>query len=237
MKDSQQSENEEKKTTKQEKKVNRITFSQFGNQVLQYFNFEKGILKTIRLLVLNPGEHIHAYLDYDRKRLMNPFKFYVITGTIYVFLFKYLLPQEAFEDAQINSDLEQHFLDAIVDYYHFFILVAIIFIAVFSYLLFRKSSGKNMLENIIFNLYVAGILFTISIITSPLELLISPYSSIFISLISLYYFLYAYVRFFKGSRIITIFRSALSIFLGIFSLILIIVLSGFIVGFISAMNT
>ncbi len=237
MKDSQRSENEENKIKEQEKEVNRITFSQFGNQILQYFNFEKGILKTIRLLVLNPGEHIHAYLDHDRKRLMNPFKFYVITGTIYVFLFKYALPQEAFEEVQANSELEQQFLEAFVDYYHFFILVVMLFIAVFSYLLFKRSSGKNMLENIIFNLYVAGLLFIISILASPLELFFQPYGSILLSLVSLFYFLYAYVSFFRGSRIITILKSALSMILGVVSLMLIIIFIGIIVGIISTMNT
>jgi len=237
VKELQQSKNEENKTTRQEKEVNRITFSQFGNQVLQYFNFEKGILKTIRLLVLNPGEHIHAYLEHDRKRLMNPFKFYLITGTIYVFIFKYALPQEAFEDARVNSELEQQFLEAFVDYYHFFILVVILFIAVFSYLLFKRSSGKNLLENIIFNLYVAGVLFTFSIIGSPLELFLQPYGSILLSLVSLLYFLYAYVRFFKGNRIITLLKSVLSMILGVISLMLTVIFIGVMVGFISTMNT
>ncbi|MDG5767750.1 DUF3667 domain-containing protein [Balneolales bacterium ANBcel1] len=235
MKDLPETENGDKIPVNEENEVERFTFSLLGKQALQFFNLEKGFLHTLKLLIINPGKHIRAYLSHDRNRLINPFKFYLFTGTIFVFIYRYLLSEEHFEN-RVDSELEQEVFLFIIHYYHFFLLFAVFFIAFFSYLLFKKESGYNLIEILIFNLYITGIFFAISIITSPLGDNFQPYSDIIISLISFSYFIFAYISFFRGDYLETTVKTVLAIILGICTIIFLIILSGFIVGFLQAVS-
>lgn len=227
--------NDDKITVNEDNKVERITFSLLGKQALQFFNLEKGFLHTLKLLVINPGKHIRAYLSLDRDRLINPFKFYLVTGSIFVFLFRYILSEEHLEN-RVDSELEQEVFLLIFQYYHFFLLFIVFFIAFFSYLLFKKESGYNMIENLILNLYITGILFVIAIISSPLEGNFQPYGSIVLTLISFFYFIYAYISFYGGKYTKTIVKTVLAILFGIGTFLFAIILSGFIVGFLQAVS-
>lgn len=233
MKDLPETENGDKITVNEENEVERFNFSLLGKQALQFFNLEKGFLHTLKLLVINPGKHIRAYLNHDRNRLVNPFKFYLVVGSIYVFLFRYLFPEEHLEN-RVDSEVEQEVFLFIVHYYHFFLLLAVFFIAIFSYLLFRKESGYNFIENLSLNLYVTGILFVIAIITSPLEGNIQPYGTIIISILSFSYFIYAYISFFRGNYTKTIAKTVLSILFGVGTVLFLIIFSGLVVGFLQA---
>lgn len=235
MKDLSETEKGKKITVIQESKAKRFTFSLLGKQALQFFNLEKGFLHTLKLLIINPGKHIRAYLSHDRNRLINPFKFYLFTGTVFVLIYRYILSEEHIEN-RVDSELEQEVFLFIIHYYHFFLLLAVFFIAFYSYLLFRKESGYNLIENLIFNLYITGIFFVISVITSPLGDNFQPYSDIITSLVSLFYFIYAYISFFRCKYSKTIVKAILTIFFGMCTIIFIIILSGFIVGFLQAIS-
>jgi len=235
MSDLPEPESGDKNTDNEEDDVERFTFSHLGKQALQFFNLEKGFLHTLKLLVINPGKHIRDYLITDRNRLVNPFKFYLVVGSIYVFLYRYIIPEEHLEN-RVDSEVEQEIFLFIVHYYHFFLLLVVFFIAFFSYLLFRKESGYNFIENLTFNLYVTGILFVIAIITSPLEGNFEPYSAIIISIFYLSYFIYAYISFFRGNYSKTIVKTVLSILFGVGTILFFIILSGIIVGFLQAMS-
>lgn len=236
MKDLPKLENDDKITIKEEKEVERYTFSLLGRQVFQFFNLEKGFLHTVKLLVINPGKHIKAYLSIDRDRLINPFKFYLVTGAVFFLL---LFHSEDFTQlrSSIDQESERETFQAVVQYFHFYILLFVFFIAIYSYLFFRKETGYNLVENLILNLYVMSIIFVVSIITFPLEGKFQIYGDIIIILIPFFYFIYVYISFFSGTYTKTIGKTLLSIFFGILTsiitfLIVIFVAVGIFVRFI-----
>ena len=233
MNDLPEPENGNKITVNEGNEVERLTLSHLSKQALQYFILEKGLLRTLKLLVVNPGKHIRYYLSTDRNQLVNPFKFYLVVGSIYVFLFRYLFPEDHLEN-RVDSEVEQEVFLLIAHYYHFFLLFAVFFIAIFSYLLFRKQSGYNFIENLAFNLYITGMLFVIAITMSPLEGNFQPYGTIIISIFSFSYFTYAYISFFRGSYIKTTTKTLLAILFGVGTVLFLIILSGFVVGFLQA---
>ncbi|MFN2429667.1 MAG: DUF3667 domain-containing protein [Cryomorphaceae bacterium] len=219
---------DDKVTVNKSKVIERFTFSSLSKQVMQFFYLEKGFLKTIKLLVVNPGKHIKAYLSTDRDRLVNPFKFYLVIGTIYAILFR---PEDVHEQAT-DLELERVMFEAVATYYHFAILVIVFFIAIYAHWFFRKESGYNRVEMLILHLYIMSILFLISIITYPLIGFYKPYGSIFMNFILGSFFLYAYISFFKGKYPRTIVKTLLIIVCGLVTIRLIVFGSGLFIGIV-----
>ena len=214
------------------KEIKRLTFSLLINQAFSFFNFEKGYLNSIYLLIKNPGKHIRAYLSIQRERLINPFKFYFISGSIYAFVFLKLFNTN--KDKMESEDISaSEFKSIFLDFIHIWFLVFVVFITLYSYLFFKKSSGYNLVENLIFNLYVMAVILIVSSILSPLEL-IFEYQEIILNLIPLLYFIYAYISFFKGNYFKTTFLLFLSLILGVITLAVTIVFVGIIYGFFQA---
>ena len=55
--------------------LKRITFASLMGFILSILNFEKGILFSIKELILRPRIVIEEYLKRDRKKLVNPIRF------------------------------------------------------------------------------------------------------------------------------------------------------------------
>ena len=66
--------------------LKRITFASLMGFVLSILNFEKGILFSIKELILRPRIVIEEYLKRDRKKLVNPIRFLVFSTAISAFL-------------------------------------------------------------------------------------------------------------------------------------------------------
>lgn len=72
--------------------LKRITFKGLLGFVLSVLNFEKGILFTIRELIIRPKQVIEEYLKRDRKKLVNPVRFLVFSTALATFLTFSVLP-------------------------------------------------------------------------------------------------------------------------------------------------
>ena len=140
MNDLPEPENGDKITVNEENEIERFTFSHLSKQALQFFNLERGFFHTLKLLVINPGKHIRAYLSFDRDRLINPFKFYLVTGSIFVFLYRYIFSEEHLE-SRVDSELEQEVFLLIFQYYHFFFVVYSILYCVLFIFAIQKRIG------------------------------------------------------------------------------------------------
>lgn len=218
----------------QEKEIKRLTFNLLMHQIFTFFNFEKGYLNSIYLLVKSPGEHIRSYLSIERERLINPFKFYFLGASIYAFVFLKLytiINKEKIEPASVN---DSEFKIIFIDNLHVWFLILVVFITIYSYLFFKNKSGYNLVENLIFNMYIMGLILLVSAILSPLEF-ISEYYQIIVNMILIFYFSFAYVSFFGGNYVKTIFLSLTCFILGLITLAITIVFVGFIYGFVQAL--
>lgn len=100
--------------------LKRITFKGLLGFVLSVLNFEKGILFSIRELIVRPKQVIEEYLKRDRKKLVNPVRFLVFSTALSTFLTFSVLPNNelnnfgiAFSDGfnremkEGNKELEQ----------------------------------------------------------------------------------------------------------------------------------
>lgn len=221
-------------TTKKE--IKRISLNLLMHQVFAFFNFEKGYLNSLLLVFKNPGQHIRAYLSTERNRLVNPFKFYFIGASLYAFVFLRLHEVEG--EFEGNAEFKHIF----IDYIQLWFLLVVFFIAYYSYIFFNKSSGYNWAENLVFNLYVMGVTLFVNSLLLPLDLvlednLLSDVLRVIFLFLFLVYFAYTYVSFFKGNSLKTIALSITAAIVGGITLLMTIILVGFIYGLIQSYLT
>lgn len=63
--------------------LKRINLQYVVHEIEHVLHFERGILYTIRELVVNPGQNVKRYLTENRNRLVKPIIFIIITSLIY----------------------------------------------------------------------------------------------------------------------------------------------------------
>jgi hypothetical protein len=93
----------------------RLSVNKLWKDLLDAFDIEKGIVYTFYNLLIRPHKAIATYLFEDRSRLINPFRFLVISITIITFL---LLKTQSFKDAislQIDDLPQQAQKDSVDD--------------------------------------------------------------------------------------------------------------------------
>lgn len=223
-------------TTKKE--IKRISLNLLMRQLFAFFNFEKGYLHSILLLLKNPGKHIRAFLSTERNRMVNPFKFYFIGASLYAFVF---LKLYNINKTEIESEFEGNaeFKNIFIDYIQLWFLLVVFFIAYYSYIFFKKSSGYNWAENLVFNLYVMGVTLFVNSLLLPFNLvlednLLSDVLRVIFLFLFLVYFAYTYVSFFKDNFLKTIVLSITAAVAGGITLLITIILVGFIYGLIQS---
>jgi hypothetical protein len=186
--------------------VKRIDAQFIFNEFQQIFNFEKGILFTIRELTFNSGKAVREYLNGDRKRLVKPI-FFILALSIF-----YTLINEWFNSDNFTiKDPRLSGLNWISSNIGNLNLILSIFLTFWSKLFFRKSAF-NFLEIFVFYCYVTGMtmlmLSIITLIQTGLNLS-QNFSNQFGFLATSLFFILAMVQFYSGKKIYLVFKSLL----------------------------
>ena len=79
--------------------LKRINGQYILKEISSVLNFDRGILYTIRELLLRPGKNIQTFVLEDRNRLVKPIIFIIITSLIYKLAQQFL----HFEDGYVNA--------------------------------------------------------------------------------------------------------------------------------------
>jgi hypothetical protein len=142
-----------------EKEIRRYSFSNLSYEIAESFDLDKGLLFTIRSLFTNPSEAIKGYLDTDRLRYSNPFKYFLLIVGITTFIsikidfWKTVSFSNTSENAENLKTFNQIYQDYFLDYLNIWFGFAVIFTTLFSFLFFKKS-GYNIIEHFIINIYI-----------------------------------------------------------------------------------
>ena len=140
-------------------KLNRINGAFILSEIASIFNFEKGILFTIKELLIRPGVNIRKFIQEDRKRLVKPLSFIILSSLIYTLAKQWL----DFDGGYINlSDLglEDSAITPIMTWvsanYGIVNILMANFIAIWLKIFFRKYN-YNYFEILILLYFVLGI--------------------------------------------------------------------------------
>lgn len=132
-----------------------------GQYILQeigsVLNFKKGILYTIRELLIRPGQNVNEFIHRDRNRLVKPILFVIITSLIYMLAQQLLHFEDGYMNAGgIEDSAVVKILGWIQSNYGYANILMAFFIAAWIKIFFRKSN-YNFFEILILLCFIMGV--------------------------------------------------------------------------------
>lgn len=141
------------------------------HEIEHVLHFERGILYTIRELLINPGKNIRRYLTENRSRLVKPIIFIIVTSLIYSIAINIFHIEEAyvkFEGQGANLSTPKKVFTWIQGHYGYANIIMGIFIAFWVKVFFKKYQF-NYFEILIMLCFVMGIAMLIFSVFAILE--------------------------------------------------------------------
>lgn len=139
--------------------IKRIDRKYIIHEIEHVLHFERGILYTIRELILKPGENIRKYLSENRSRLVKPIIFIIVTSLIYTVLTHLFHIEDGYvKYHEVNHgtmSTVSNLVKWIQEHYGYANIMMGIFIALWLRLFFRKFN-YNFYEVLIMLCFVMG---------------------------------------------------------------------------------
>ena len=137
--------------------VKRIDGHYIANEIGHVLNFDRGILFTIKELIVRPGENVRNFISENRSRLVKPIIFIIVTSLVYSLINHFF----QIEDGYVNYEENQPSTTGLIfkwvqDHYGYANIIMGIFIAFWTKLFFRKYK-YNFFEILILLCFVMGI--------------------------------------------------------------------------------
>lgn len=210
------------------RELQRIDHQYVLTEIGSILNFDKGILFTIRELLLRPGSNIRKFLREDRNRLVKPIIFLIISSLIYSISIKLT----GIKDGYINFnsyDWEDSILVVIFQWisnnYGYANILIAVFIALWIKILFKKYA-YNFYEIFILLIFIMGMVMLFYSFFSILEGLTGiKILQIGVDLAFLYG-AWAIGQFFDSSKHINYLKALISYMLGFISFVIAILIVG-----------
>ena len=203
--------------------VGRLTLPGFLREVSEsVFELNRGLLFTLKNLLVRPGHGIREFLEGKRVYYYKPVAYALVLSTIY-----YLITQifdadtfmgdvvggfqrgkrDAMEVEAGSQDIinDGHVFNWLIDNFSYSSLLVIPMYALASYLVFRRK-GHNYLEHMVLNAYVQGqhaLFYLSSVILGAMTNQIDLFVSIAFTLSILYRY-WVFIQFYHTNKIVTV---------------------------------
>ena len=139
------------------KKLDRINGQYILSEISSVLNFEKGILFTIRELLIRPGQSVRNFISEDRNRLVKPIIFIIITSLIYSLINHYFQIEDVYVTyKEVKQSTTGYIFKWIQDHYGYANIIMGVFIALWTKLFFKKYD-YNFFEILVLLCFVMGI--------------------------------------------------------------------------------
>lgn len=138
--------------------IKRIDGHYIIHEIEHVLHFERGILYTIRELIINPGQNIRNYLSENRSRLVKPIIFIILTSLIYSLTISIFHIEDGyvkFEGDSTKYTAQLKITKWIQSHYGYANLIMGVFIALWVKLFFKKHK-LNLFEILIMLCFVMG---------------------------------------------------------------------------------
>lgn len=196
------------------KEIKRINGQYILSEIGSVLIFKKGILHTIKELLLRPGLSIRKFIREDRNRLVKPIIFIIITSLIYTIAQQWL----RFEDGYVNySDSRESATTIIFEWvqqnYGYANILMAFFIGAWIVVFFRRYDF-NFFEILILLCFIMGIGMLIYTIFGIAEVLTGYRILHFGGIVGFIYVSWGIGRFFDTKKKINYLKAGLSYVLG-----------------------
>ena len=217
----------------QSQSYDRIDFKHIYEGILKVLNFEKGLLLTIKEMVICPEKVIRTYLGGEnRKVYTHPIQYVVLLVGAYYFLFA-LLPEnlmdfnafqedaykggynitspssEPIDEEKMRKSLElgQEVTGFVFQYLNVLTFLFIPITSFFTYLVYRRLKLYYP-EHLVLNAYITGTYSLLGVLTIPLYV-INLSLAFLSSLLMIAYQIWAYMDIFKEKTLKGFFKASL----------------------------
>ena len=129
------------------------------HEIRDFFFANKGMLYTVKKVLVSPGKSVRSFLAEDRHRFIKPITFLFITSLIYTivnYLFNIGTEDYQFEGIEAGTTAYRIFDWMLIQHPAYAGIITGLFIALWVKLFFRKA-GYNLLEIFILLCFVAGV--------------------------------------------------------------------------------
>lgn len=194
--------------------LKRIDRHYIVHEIEHVLHLERGILYTIKELVINPGENIRKYLSENRSRLVKPVIFIILTSLIYTVISHSFhiedeyMKYEGFEKSAIGDILKW----TQSNYGYANILIGL-FVAIWLKVLFKKH-GFNFYELLIMLCFVIGISMLIYAVFAIVEGIFHVKLFKIAGTFGVLYIIWAIGNFFEEKKIVNYVKALISFLLG-----------------------
>jgi len=154
----------------------RLTLSYLLSDALSnLFNLERGLVFTLRELIVRPGEVTNAFVSGDRYRYMNPFRLLITVVALVVLASSWvdldMADMMVTQNGARSEEMTQLMREAFRKYLNVILLLNIPFMTVGSILIFRRQRW-NFAEHLALNSYAYSV---VALLTTVVSLIAAPF--------------------------------------------------------------
>lgn len=202
------------------------------HEIEHILHFEKGILYTIRELMLRPGQNVRQFLSENRSRLVKPIIFLIVASLIYSLINHFF----HIEDEYMSFDGDEASATAAIfawvqGHYGYANIIMGVFIAWWTKIFFRKH-GFNIFEILILLCFVMGIGMLLFALFAILEGVTHLRLMQFGGIAALIYSAWAIGQFFDKNKPASYIKALIAYLLGSLSFIIVAVAMGIIIDLV-----
>lgn len=181
--------------------LKRVDAHYVSHEIQHLLHFEKGILYTVKELLIRPGRSIREFIADNRNRLVKPIIFIIITSLIYSTVDHFFHVEEGYVSykGMENSAITKIFT-WIQNHYGYGNIIMGVFIALWLRLFFRKYN-YNFFEILILLCFSMGIGMLVFSVFTIAEALLKIRLMPIAGAIGVVYCTWAIVQFFNGKKI------------------------------------
>lgn len=210
-------------------KLKRIDAHYIKHEIEHVLHFDKGILYTVKELLIRPGRNVREFFNDNRNRLVKPIIFIIITSLIYTLTSHFFhIKEEYVSYGGLENTTIGKLLKWIQGNYGYANILMGIFIAFFIKLFFRKTN-YNIYEIIILLCFVMGIGMLIFAFFALLQGVLDINLLQFAGLLGIAYTTFAIADFFDRKKVMNYLKSFLAYMIGMISFYAVVVIIGFLI--------
>ena len=214
--------------------LKRIDGKYIIHEIEHVLHFERGILYTVRELVINPGQNIRNYLSENRSRLVKPIIFIILTSLIYSITISIFHIEEQyvqFHDEGAKLLTAKKIFQWIQGHYGYANIIMGVFIAFWTKLFFKKYK-YNFFEILIVLCFIIGIAMLIFSIFAMLQGITHLKISQIGGIIGVIYFSWALGQFFGKDKLFNYIKALFAYLIGMITFVFLSVGLGILIDLI-----
>lgn len=213
--------------------LKRIDGHYITHEIEHVLHFERGILYTIKALLIGPGQNVRHYITENRSRLVKPIIFIIITSLIYTLVNHFF----HIEDEYVKFDETKKSATGIIfkwvqEHYGYANIIMGVFIAFWTKIFFRKY-GYNFFEIFILLCFVMGMGMLIFAVFAVIQGIIHIALMQIAGQVGIVYCTWAIGQFFDKKKIFNYVKALVSYILGLITFVLLMLGVGTIIDLIT----